>query len=45
VAFAAKAVILVFGAGLAAMWEVVFADVGAVRLPILNAIRIKKMKF
>lgn len=45
-AFAVKAVVLFLGAGgLATMWEAVFADVGVALLAIMNAVRIRKMKF
>lgn len=45
-AFAVKAIVLVLGAaGLATMWEAVFADVGVALLAILNAVRIQNMKF
>ncbi len=43
-AFGVKALILVLGAaGMAGMWEAVFADVGVALLAILNAIRINKI--
>ena len=42
-ALAVKALVLILGAaGLANMWEAVFADVGVALLAILNAIRIQK---
>lgn len=45
-AFIVKLVILFLGAGgLATMWEAVFADVGVALLAILNATRIRNMKF
>ena len=45
-AFTVKAIVLVLGtAGLATMWEAVFADVGVALLAILNAVRIQRMKF
>ena len=45
-AFVVKAAVLLLGAaGLATMWEAVFADVGVALLAILNAVRIQRMKF
>ncbi|MBK1439878.1 cadmium-translocating P-type ATPase [Parapedobacter sp. ISTM3] len=45
-AFAVKAVVLVLGAaGLATMWEAVFADVGVSLVAILNVARIQRMDF
>lgn len=45
-AFVVKALVLILGtAGVANMWEAVFADVGVALLAILNAVRIQKMKF
>src|SRR5690625_7775529 len=45
-AMGVKILILALGAlGLASLWEAVFADVGVALLAILNAIRIKRMKF
>lgn len=45
-AFSIKAIVLVLGAGgLTTMWEAVFADVDVALLAILNAVRIKRMKF
>ena len=43
-AFGVKFLVLALGAaGMAGMWEAVFADVGVALLAILNAIRITKM--
>lgn len=45
-AFGIKAIVLALGAaGVAGMWEAVFADVGVALLAILNAVRIQKMDF
>lgn len=45
-AFGVKVIVLILGAaGLATMWEAVFADVGVALLAILNAVRIQRMKF
>jgi Cd2+/Zn2+-exporting ATPase len=45
-AFAVKMIVLILGAdGMATMWEAVFADVGVALLAIMNAVRIKRMKF
>jgi Cd2+/Zn2+-exporting ATPase len=45
-AFGVKALVLIFGAaGIAGMWEAVFADVGVALLAVLNAVRIQKMEF
>ncbi|MGC4059270.1 MAG: heavy metal translocating P-type ATPase [Chitinophagaceae bacterium] len=45
-AFAVKAAVLVLGAaGVATMWEAVFADVGVALLAIVNSGRIQHMKF
>lgn len=45
-AFSVKLIVLILGAaGLASMWEAVFADVGVALLAILNAVRIQRMKF
>ena len=45
-AFFVKFLVLALGtAGLASMWEAVFADVGVALLAIGNAIRIQYMKF
>lgn len=45
-AFGVKLLVLAFGAaGLASMWEAVFADVGVTLLAILNAMRIQQMNF
>ncbi|RTZ05867.1 cadmium-translocating P-type ATPase [Flavobacterium sp. GSP27] len=45
-AFFVKLIVLILGAaGLASMWEAVFADVGVALLAILNAVRIQRMKF
>jgi Cd2+/Zn2+-exporting ATPase len=45
-AFSIKAAVLILGAaGMATMWEAVFADVGVALLAILNAVRILKMRF
>ncbi|GGF14655.1 hypothetical protein GCM10011518_25020 [Flavobacterium limi] len=42
-AFVVKGIVLILGAaGLATMWEAVFADVGVALLAILNALRITK---
>jgi len=44
-AFGVKLIVLVLGAaGLATLWEAVFADVGVALLAILNAVRIQRMK-
>lgn len=41
-----KALVLLLGAaGMASLWEAVFADVGVTLLAVLNAIRIQKMTF
>ncbi len=45
-AFAAKGIILILGAGgLATMWEAVFADVGVALIAILYVVRIQRMRF
>ncbi len=45
-AFGVKIVVLILGAaGMASMWEAVFADVGVALLAILNAVRLQKMKW
>lgn len=44
-AFSVKAIVLLLGAGLASMWEAVFADVGVALLAILNAVRIQRAEF
>lgn len=45
-AFAIKLIVLSLGAaGIATLWEAVFADVGVALLAIFNAIRILRMKF
>lgn len=45
-AFAVKGIVLILGtAGLATMWEAVFADVGVALLAIVNAVRIQRYKF
>lgn len=45
-AFALKLMVMALGAaGLASMWEAVFADVGVALLAILNAVRIQRMDF
>ncbi|MBL4587195.1 MAG: heavy metal translocating P-type ATPase, partial [Flavobacteriales bacterium] len=45
-AMGVKLIVLVLGtAGMATMWEAVFADVGVALLAILNAVRIQKMEF
>src|SRR3546814_3282902 len=45
-AFGVKAIVLALGAaGVAGMWEAVFADVGVALLAILNAVRVQKMNF
>lgn len=45
-AFSVKLIVMFFGAaGVATLWEAVFADVGVALLAILNAVRIQKTKF
>ncbi|WP_252730132.1 heavy metal translocating P-type ATPase [Zobellia uliginosa] len=45
-AFGVKAIVLLLGAaGIATMWEAVFADVGVALLAILNAVRLQRMKW
>lgn len=45
-AFSVKLIVMLFGAaGVATLWEAVFADVGVALLAILNAVRIQKQKF
>ncbi|MDR1742477.1 MAG: cadmium-translocating P-type ATPase [Dysgonamonadaceae bacterium] len=45
-AFTIKLIVLTLGAaGLASLWEAVFADVGTALIAIFNAIRILRMKF
>jgi len=44
--FGVKALVLILGAaGMATLWQAVFADVGVALLVILNAVRLKKMKW
>ncbi len=45
-AFGVKAIVLILGAaGIASMWEAVFADVGVAFLAILNAVRLQSMRW
>ncbi|WP_340104739.1 heavy metal translocating P-type ATPase [Rhodohalobacter sp. 8-1] len=45
-ALGVKALVLLLGAaGMATLWEAVFADVGVTLLAVLNAVRIQKMDF
>ncbi|MCB1584171.1 MAG: HAD-IC family P-type ATPase [Xanthomonadales bacterium] len=45
-AFGVKVLVLILGAaGLATLWQAVFADVGVALLAILNAVRLQKMKW
>lgn len=45
-AFGVKALVLILGAaGMATLWQAVFADVGVALLAILNAVRLQKMKW
>ncbi|HHL31852.1 MAG TPA: cadmium-translocating P-type ATPase [Oceanospirillales bacterium] len=45
-AFGVKVIVLILGAaGMATLWEAVFADVGVALLAILNAVRLQKMKW
>lgn len=45
-AFGVKLIVMALGAaGVATMWEAVFADVGVALLAIANAVRIQRMKF
>lgn len=45
-AFGVKAIVLILGAaGIATMWEAVFADVGVAFLAILNAVRLQSMRW
>jgi len=45
-AFGVKIIVLILGAaGMATLWEAVFADVGVALLAILNAVRLQKMKW
>jgi Cd2+/Zn2+-exporting ATPase len=44
--FGVKALVLILGAaGMATLWQAVFADVGVALLAILNAVRLQKMKW
>ncbi|MCX7554207.1 heavy metal translocating P-type ATPase [Marinicella sp. S1101] len=45
-AFGVKVLVLILGAaGMATLWQAVFADVGVALLAILNAVRLQKMKW
>jgi Cd2+/Zn2+-exporting ATPase len=45
-ALGVKALVLLLGAaGMATLWEAVFADVGVTLLAVVNAVRIQKMNF
>ncbi len=45
-AFGVKVIVLILGAaGMATLWQAVFADVGVALLAILNAVRLQKMKW
>lgn len=45
-AFGVKVIVLILGAaGMATMWQAVFADVGVALLAILNAVRLQKMEW
>ena len=45
-AFGVKIIVLILGAaGMATLWEAVFADVGVALLAILNAVRLQKMEW
>ena len=43
ICFAVKVIVMILGAaGMASMWEAVFADVGVALIAVLNAMRIMK---
>ncbi len=45
-AFGVKVIVLILGAaGMATLWEAVFADVGVALLAIMNAVRLQRMKW
>jgi Cd2+/Zn2+-exporting ATPase len=45
-AFGVKVIVLILGAaGMASLWEAVFADVGVALLAIMNAVRLQRMKW